>query len=143
MYELFSYWLLFWAFLFYNGLIKNNPIYILFVVYIITSITYIYIFIDNRNDRKSYYLLKFIIINILLKFIFIILIAISGRLELRIEDIYFGLVLFGLYLILMGTLNKNFINYYYYLIDIFKNGENEINREYLLPVDIYYDYLFR
>lgn len=140
MYELFSYWILLWALLFCLGLVKNNPIFILFPVFIITSISYIYIYINNdKNENRSYYLLKFIIINLLLKFIFIIIIASNYSLKFDINDIYFGLVLFFLYLILMASLNKNFIYYYYYLIDIFINGENEVNSKYLLPVDIYYD----
>lgn len=141
MYELFSYWVLLWCLLFYIGIIKYNPIFILSIIYIITSITFIYIYINNG---KYYYLLKFIIINILLKFIFIILILSYYSFVFNINDIYFGLILLLLYLILLSSLNKNPILYYYYLIDIFINGENEINSKYLLPIDIYYDkfYIF-
>ena len=140
MYELFSYWVLLWSLLFIIRIVKYNPIIILFIIYIITSITFIYIYINNS---KFYYLLKFIIINIFLKFIFIILILIYYPLIFNINDIYFGLILLLLYLILLSSLNKNPILYYYYLIDIFINGENEINSKYLLPIDIYYDKIYK
>ena len=140
MYELFSYWVLLWCLLFIIRIVKYNPIIILFIIYIITSITFIYIYIHNN---KFYYLLKFIIINIFLKFIFIIIILSYYPLIFNINDIYFGLILLLLYLILLSSLNKNPIFYYYYLIDIFINGENEINSKYLLPVDIYYDKIYK
>jgi hypothetical protein len=140
MYELFSYWVLLWSLLFIIGIVKYNPIIILFIIYIITSITFIYIYINKSN---FYYLLKFIIINILLKFIFIIIILTYYPFIFNINDIYFALILLLLYLILLSSLNKNPIFYYYYLIDIFINGENEINSKFLLPVDIYYDNFYK
>jgi len=140
MYELFSYWVLLWAFLFYIQIIKYNPIFILFFIYLISSLTYVYIYINNG---KFYYLLKFIILNILLKFIFTILIANYYPIIFNINDIYFGIILIIIYLILMISLNKNPLNYYYYLIDMFINGINEKNSKYYLFMDKFYDDIYK
>jgi len=139
MYELFSYWVLTWALLFYLGLIHANPIWFLFVIYIITSITYVYIYLQHS---KPYYLLKFIVLNTILKLFFIILIASKFSLKFKISDIYFGFILFAIYLIIMAIFQKNPYHYYYYLIDIFINGLNENNQHYLINIDQYYDYIF-
>lgn len=140
MYELISYWIIIWGLLFYFGITKNNPIIILISIYVIVSFGYIYIYIKNyKNKNRSYYLLKFIIIHILPKFILIVMILSSYKLRFNIDDINFGLLLFLLYLILMISLNKNPIEYYYYLIDFFINGKNETNSKYLLAIDYYYD----
>jgi len=138
MYELFSYWVLTWALLFYLGFITANPIWILFFIYIITSITYVYIYLQ---DAKPYYLLKFIVLNNILKLLFIILIASKYSLKFNINDIYFGFILFVIYTIIMAILQKNPYDYYYYLIDIFINGLNEKNKDYLINIDEYYDYI--
>jgi hypothetical protein len=139
MYELFSYWVLLWAFLFYIGFITANPIWILIVIYVITSITYIYIYTQHA---KPYYLLKYIILNNLLKLFFIILIARKYTLKFHINDIYFGIGLFAVYLIVMSILQKKPHEYYYYLIDIFINGLTPQNEQYLINIDKYYDYIF-
>jgi hypothetical protein len=140
MYELFSYWVLTWALLFYIQIIKANPIWFLFIIYIITSITYVYMYTQNS---KPYYLLKFIILNTLLKLFFIVLIANKFSLKFNINDIYFGFILFGIYLIVMSIFQKNPYDYYYYLIDIYINGLNEKNQDYLINIDKYYDYILK
>lgn len=139
MYELFSYWVLAWAFLFYFQFITANPIWFLIVIYVITSITYIYIYL---NHAKPYYLLKYIILNNLLKLFFIIIIARKYTLTFHINDIYFGFMLFFIYIIVMSIFQKNPLEYYYYLIDIFINGLNETNHHYLINIDQYYDHIF-
>lgn len=67
----------------------------------------------------------------------------SYKLRINFNDINFGLLLFLLYLILMISLNKNPIEYYYYLIDLFINGKNETNSKYQLAIDYYYDYYLK
>lgn len=140
MYELVSYWIIVWGFLFYFGLNKHNPIIILITIYLIVVIGFIYIYINNyKNKNRSYYLLKFIIINVLPKFILIVMILSSYEFRINFDDINFGLLLFLLYFILMISLNKNPIEYYYYLIDFFINGKTETNSKYLLAIDYFYD----
>lgn len=140
MYELISYWMIVWGLLFYFGIIKNNPIIILIAIYLIVSFGYIYIYINNdKNKDRTYYLLKFIVIHVMPKFILIVIILFSYELRFNIDDINFGLLVVLLYLILMMSLNKNPIEYYYYLIDYFINGKNETNHNYLLAIDFYYD----
>jgi len=139
MYELFSYWVLLWAFLFYIGVLNANPIWFLIVIYVITSMTYVYIYLNNATP---YYLTKFIILNNLLKLTFILLIAMKYPLKFTFNDFYFGLLLFTIYLIVMISLNKNPVDYYYYLIDMFINGINDKNEKYLINIDKYYDDIF-
>ena len=95
-----------------------------------------------QQQSQSYYLLKFIILNTLLKLFFIILIASKYTLKFNIDDMYFGFILFGIYIIVMSIFQKNPYDYYYYIIDIFINGLNDNNRKYLINIDEYYDYIF-
>jgi len=101
--------------------------------------TYVYIYLNNATP---YYLTKFIILNNLLKLTFILLIASKYSLRFSFNDFYFGLILFIIYLVVMISLNKNPVDYYYYLIDMFINGINDKNEKYLINIDKYYDDIF-
>lgn len=136
MYEQVSYWVLLWALLFTLGLVSLNPLFPLLFIYLITSTAFFYIYFKGA---KPYYLLKFIIINLMLKFMFIIIIAANYPIIFNMNDFYFLFVIVFLYIILMASLNKNPFYYYYYHLDLLINGLNEKNRKYYLYIDKYYD----
>ena len=113
MIEIFSYWIFIWYILFYIGLTKYNPLFILIVGYIFTLFEFIYLII-NKSSR--YNLIKFLIINIIIKLIPILLI-IKFPLKFNIDDIYVSIYLIFFYVIIMSIMNKNPYEYYKLMIN--------------------------
>ena len=74
MIEILSYWFFLWFFLFIIGIIKQNPLWFLIIGYIITIFEFIYLIYKKTNN---YNLIKFFIINILIKVIPVIIILIK------------------------------------------------------------------
>ena len=89
MIEIFSYWIFIWFILYYIGLIKYNPLFLLIIGYIFTLFELIFMII---NKISKYNLIKFIIINIIIKFIPILLI-IKFPLRFDLKDIYISIYL--------------------------------------------------
>ena len=140
MYQLVSYWILAWALLFVLGVVNANPLFPLVFIYLITSTTFFYIYFKGA---EPYQLLKFIIVNLLHKFSFIMIIASNYPIVFKMTDFYIMFAIVFLYIILMASLNKNPFYYYYYQLDISINGLNDNNRTYYLSVDKFYDDLFK
>jgi hypothetical protein len=132
--EIFSYWIFIWFILFYLGLTKYNPLLLLLVGYIFTLFEFIYLII---NKTSKYNLIKFFIINILIKFIPILLI-IKFPLRFNLDDIYISIYLILTYLIIMSIMNKNPYEYYKLMINTYLYNDNE----YKSYISIMYDNLF-
>ena len=132
--EIFSYWIFIWFILFYVGLTKYNPLFLLLVGYIFTLFEFIYLII---NKTSKYNLIKFFIINVLIKFIPILLI-IKFPLRFNLDDIYVSIYLILTYLIIMSIMNKNPYEYYKLMINTYLYNDNE----YKSYISIMYDNLF-
>jgi hypothetical protein len=132
--EIFSYWIFIWFILYYLGLTKYNPLLLLLVGYIFTLFEFIYLII---NKTSKYNLIKFFIINVLIKFIPILLI-IKFPLRFNLDDIYVSIYLILTYLIIMSIMNKNPYEYYKLMINTYLYNDNE----YKSYISIMYDNLF-
>lgn len=134
MIEIFSYWIFIWFILYYIGLTKYNPLFILIVGYIFTLFEFIYLKI-NKSSR--YNLIKFMIINIIIKFIPILLI-IKFPLRFDLKDIYISIYLIFFYIITMSIMNKNPYEYYKLMLHTYLYNDEK----YKTYISILYDNLF-
>lgn len=134
MIEIFSYWIFVWFILFYIGLTKYNPLFILIIGYIFTLFEFIYLIIKKTS---RYNLIKFMIINIIIKFIPILLI-IKFPLKFNIDDIYVSIYLMFLYVIMMSLMNKNPYEYYKLMINTYLYNDEK----YKTYISKIYDKLF-
>jgi hypothetical protein len=134
MIEIFSYWIFVWFIIFYIGLTKYNPLLILIIGYIFTLFEFIYLII---NKSSKYNLIKFMIINILIKFIPILLI-IKFPLRFDLKDIYISIYLIFFYIIIMSIMNKNPYEYYKLMLHTYLYDDEK----YKSYISIIYDKLF-
>ena len=134
MIEIFSYWIFVWFILFYIGLTKYNPLFILIIGYIFTLFEFIYLIIKKSS---RYNLIKFMIINIIIKFIPILLI-IKFPLRFDLKDIYISIYLIFFYIITMSIMNKNPYEYYKLMLHTYLYNDEK----YKTYISILYDNLF-
>jgi len=134
MIEIFSYWTFVWFILFYIGLIKYNPLFILIIGYIFTLFEFIYLIIKKSS---KYNLIKFMIINIIIKLIPILLI-IKFPLRFDLKDIYISIYLIFFYIITMSIMNKNPYEYYKLMLHTYIYNDEK----YKTYISILYDKLF-
>ena len=132
--EIFSYWTFVWFILFYIGLIKYNPLFILIIGYIFKLFEFIYLIIKKSS---KYNLIKFMIINIIIKFIPILLI-IKFPLRFDLKDIYISIYLIFFYIITMSIMNKNPYEYYKLMLHTYIYNDEK----YKTYISILYDKLF-
>ena len=137
MYEIFSYWIFIWFLLYYFGVIRYNPLFILIIGYILTLFELIYMIFR----RISYYnFIKFLIINVILKFIpiLLILIKINFQINIRIIDIYASFLLILLYIFIMSMVNKNPYKFYKMMLDTYIKDDNKYKSHF----SRIYDYIY-
>ena len=134
MIEIFSYWIFIWFILYYIGLTKYNPLFLLIIGYIFTLFELIFMII---NKISKYNLIKFIIINVIIKFIPILLI-IKFPLRFDLKDIYVSIYLILFYLFIMSFINKNPYEYYKLMINTYLYNNNNYKT---VPSKLY-DYLY-
>ena len=103
MVEIFSYWIFAWFILYYFKIVKYNPIIVLIIAYVITLFELIYLWQNNINN---YNLIKYFIINVIIKFIPILLIF-KYPLVIHQDDLLCGFHIFCIYIFVMSFLNKN------------------------------------
>jgi hypothetical protein len=124
MYEIFSYWIFAWFILYYFGLIKYNPLFILIVGYILTLFELIYMIFKGI----SYYnFIKYFIINVIIKFIpiLLILIKINFQINIKLEDVYISFIVALIYIFVMSMTNKNPYIYYKMMLNTYIKDNNE------------------
>jgi hypothetical protein len=141
MYEIFSYWIFIWFILYYIGLIKYNPLFILIVGYILTLGELIYMIFM----KISYYnFMKYFIINIIIKFIPILLLLIKFNFQVNIKqiDIYISILLILIYFLIMIMINKNPYIYYKMMINTYINTYINNNNKYKSIFSKTYDYIY-
>jgi hypothetical protein len=134
MIEIFSNWVFVWFILYYIGLTKYNPLLLLIVAYIFTLFEFIYLIIKKSS---KYNLIKFMIINIIIKLIPILLI-IKFPLRFDLKDIYISIYLIFFYIIIMSIMNKNPYEYYKLMLHTYIYNDEK----YKTYFSILYDKLF-
>lgn len=124
MIEIISYWFFAWFLLFIMGIIKSNPFWILVISYIITIMEYAYL---KHKGANFYNLTKFMIINIILKFIpiLIILIIMKFKVPFNFNDLIIAFILVFIYLITMIIFNINPIIAYQKMLNTYINDDNK------------------
>jgi hypothetical protein len=130
---MFSYWLVIWFILYYLKFIKSSPLLILLFAYIGTICTTFY-YIDNNISK--YNLIKFLIINNIIKLIPILLI-INFPIIITKDDLNMTFFLIIIYVLIMINLNKNPYVHYKNAINSYLNNTH---KTYLSEMyDNYYD----
>ena len=133
MIEIFSYWIFIWFILYYIGLIRYSPLLLLIIGYIFTLFELIYLIIIKISN---YNLIKFFIINVIIKFIPILLI-IKFPIKFYMDDVYISVYLILIYIIIMSILNKNPYEYYKLMIHTYIYNDDK----YKTLISKFYDYL--
>jgi hypothetical protein len=124
MIEIISYWFFIWFLLFIFGFIKANPFFILVISYIITLYG---VFYFKYNNASNYNLLKFFIINIIIKLIPIIILICTNQHKFNYYDLYFLLNILILYIFVNYICNKNPIDTYKRISYNYINNKNNLN----------------
>ena len=131
--EIFSYWIFIWFLFYYFKLTKHNPLFILIIGYIVTFGELLYLISQKTNQ---YNLIKFIIINVIIKVIPILLIY---NHKITFKDLEISLYIILAYLITMAILNVNPIKFYKRMLNTYIKDDNK----YKTGFSQFYDYLFK
>ena len=119
-----SYWFFIWFLLFIFGFIKANPFFILVISYIIILYGFFYL---KYNNASNYNLLKFFIINIIIKLIPILILICTNQHKFNYYDFYFLLNILILYIFVNYIFNINPIDTYKRISYNYINNKNNLN----------------
>lgn len=124
MIEIISYWFFIWFLLFIFNLTLANPFWILLISYFITFGEFVFLMVKGAN---KYNLIKFMIINVLLKFIPILIIGIkmNFKIPINIYDFNIAFILIVFYILTMVVLNKNPIIAYKNMLNTYITNDNK------------------
>jgi len=131
--EIFSYWIFIWFLLYYFKFTKYNPLLTLIVGYIITVGELIYLISQKTN---KYNLIKFTVINIIIKVIPILLIY---NYKITFKEFVVNFYIFLIYIITMAIMNINPANIYRKVLNTYIQDDNK----YQSVFSKFYDYLFK
>jgi hypothetical protein len=132
MFEIFSYWIFIWFVLFYFKLTKYNPLLLLIIGYVITFGELLYLIFMGAN---RYNIIKFIIINTIIKLIPILLIY---NTKITYKDLIVGLYMLLAYLITMVIIKTDTFKFYTTMINTYLYDDNK----YKSFISIIYDYIY-
>jgi len=132
MFEIFSYWIFVWFLLYYFKLTKYNPLIILIIGYIITLGEWLYLIFMGANN---YNIIKFIIINVIIKIIPILLIYNS---KTTYKDLIIGLYIFLAYLLTMAIMKIDPYKIYKKILNTYIYDDNK----YKSIISKMYDYIY-
>ncbi len=135
MFFIFSYWIFSWFILYLLNIIPYNPIFFIIFGYILTIFEFFYLFINKTN---KFNLIKFAIINIIIKLIPIIILIIINKIYFNFNDIYFGFLLFIFYIFVMILFNINPLKEYEKILNTYIN-DDEKNKSIFSKL---YDYIY-
>lgn len=138
MYKLFSNWIFCWFYLFSRGYTKANPLVFLIVGYIFTVGGFIYIYNQNAPKHK---LKKFIIINLIIKFLFILIIMANFTFIFSWDDIIIGVILYISYLFVLVVNKINPVDCYLQVFDTYINDDPD-NKKFVSGVSRLYDTIY-
>ena len=124
MIEIISYWFFIWFLLFIFRIIKSNPFWILVFSYIITFGEFLYL---KKEGANNYNLIKFMIINVILKIIpiIIILIYLNFNVPFNFYDFQIAFIIILVYILTLIILNKNPIIAYKRMLNTYINDDNK------------------
>lgn len=124
MIAIISYWFFIWFLLFMFNLTLANPFWILLISYFITFGEFIFLISKGAN---KYNLTKFMIINVLLKFIPILIIAIkmNFKIPINIYDFKIAFIIIIFYIVIMISVNKNPIIEYKNMLNTYISNDNK------------------
>jgi len=131
--EIFSYWIFIWFLLYYFKFTKYNPLLTLIIGYIITIGELIYLISQKTN---KYNLIKFTIINVIIKVIPILLIY---NHKITFKEFVINFYIFFIYIITMAIMNINPANIYRKVLNTYIQDDNK----YQSVFSKFYDYLFK
>jgi hypothetical protein len=131
--EIFSYWIFIWFLLYYFKFTKYNPLLTLIIGYIITVGELIYLISQKTN---KYNLIKFTIINVIIKVIPILLIY---NHKITFKEFVINFYIFFIYIITMAIMNINPANIYRKVLNTYIQDDNK----YQSVFSKFYDYLFK
>ena len=132
---IYSYWIFAWFILYLLNIIPYNPFIYIIIAYILTLFELLYIYLKKAN---KYNLIKFLIINIILKLIPIIILIKLNKTTIKYNDIYFGILLLYIYIFIMIILNINPLNEYNKVFNTYINDDNK-NKSIFSKI---YDYIY-
>jgi hypothetical protein len=121
MFEIFSYWIFVWFILFYFNITKYNPLFILIIGYLFTFLEFVYLISNKINLYNGF---KFFIINVIIKFVPIIIIINMKKTIIKFVDIIISFYLFLIYIIVMLIFHKNPYEYYNKMINTYLKYDN-------------------
>ena len=133
---IFSYWIFLWFILYLLKLVPYNPKIIIILGIIEILFTLIYLILKNASIRQ---ITKFLIINIIIKFIPLLLIY---KDQIERKDIYATVILVLIYLIWMYINDVNVIKVYQKLINSYLEKNSHSGSYFSQLYDIVYDKLF-
>ncbi len=110
---IFSNWIFAWFILYFLRVIPFNPT-VAFVISIFMILFEIIMLLSYGTNQ--YNITKFIIINVLLKFIPLLIIWYISDLHISLKDFYFGLALFTFYLVYLYLNDETFMSIYIKLL---------------------------
>ena len=132
----FSYWIFLWFILYLLKLVPYNPKLIIILGIIEILFTLIYLIVKNASLRK---ITKFLIINIIIKFIPLLLIY---KDQIEKKDIYATVILVLIYAIWMYINNVNVIKVYQKLINSYLENNSSSRTYFSKLYDIAFNKLF-
>ncbi len=119
MFEIFSYWIFIWFILYYMKLTEYNPLLLLIIGYIITFGELLYLIFKKSS---KYNIIKFVIINTILKIIPIIMLI---NTTIRFKDFIMSLYIILIYMITMAIMNINPYKFYKTMLNTYINNDNK------------------
>ena len=133
---IFSYWIFLWFILYLLKLVPYNPKIIIILGIIEILFTLIYLIVKNASLRK---ITKFFIINIIIKFIPLLLIY---KDPIEKKDIYATIIFILIYLLWMYINDVNVIKVYKKLINSYLEKNSHSGSYFSQLYDIIYNKLF-
>lgn len=133
-----SYWIFLWFLLFCFGLIKFNPFLILCIGFLFSFIEIYYLI---YNKASKYNIIKFSIINIIIKSIPIIILILMNKNNYNINDIIFTIIFIVIYLLYLHINNTNVIIIYNRILDGLLYSKN--SDYYKTIMSKLYDYIYK
>lgn len=116
-----SYWIFIWFLLFCFGLVKYNPFFLL-CIGLLFSFIEIYYLISKKISE--YNIIKFTIINIIIKSIPIIILILMKKNKCNTNDILFSISFVSIYLLYLHFNNTNIIEIYNRILNGLLNENN-------------------
>lgn len=115
---IFSHWIFVWFVLYFCNIITINPTFIIISGLFIGTLAAYYMWYYNASQ---YNIIKFVILNMILKNIPLFILWFSNNLIIQLYDIYITLIVFIIYNIYLYINNTNIFKLYEKLLHVYIN----------------------